>query len=682
MDGRFLRIVALQKYPETLDTGTMNLSRTFRKKEKQLKHSRKSHKTRKALPPRKSGIPPGENFYQFVNHAWLSKTKIPATKSAFGVSEEIEERIDHQIQTLVDNCISHPHSDAERMVGTLATSVLSAESDPTNLDVVHSVLQSIQAIQTPEEVAVFMGEFTKYKIRNLFYIFGQYENKHDTKYTFSIGIGALGLPDPSYYSKKSLRRGMYLSLYKRMLSRLSKRFDLPGLPSIITLERKLAAVLLKITNELPETARMGSDLQDTFRHIPFDSLMKTIGIPSWQQRLYIVESNQWLHTLNGLYEELDLDQWKLMLSLQFLLFALPWLPSSYSQLSFQFYRKELKGQEKPLPREKQAVYVVEQYASSFLSQLYVENSLDVSIKPHVISMLKDLLVSAQERVKTLDWLEPKTKEAAQEKIKKMKYLVAFPDRFEHHTVPKLSEKTLLINLLELGQWETEMQIQKLGQPISQRTGWDDAVFVVNAYYYSQANEMILPAGILNPPFYDQHQSIGKNYGGLGCIIGHEMTHAFDKEGKEYDPKGFQKRWWTPTDNRRYTMLTKDLVALYGHQKIQGFPVSGYKTLSENIADIGGMAIALRALQAKLDEMPLTQDERHQEYRDFFTSYAVSWRVKEKERKSLQALLLDKHAPSVLRVNLVVSQFQEWYDAFEIQPTDTLYIPPEKRIHIL
>ena len=193
--------------------------------------------------------------------------------------------------------------------------------------------------------------------------------------------------------------------------------------------------------------------------------------------------------------------------------------------------------------------------------------------------------------------------------------------------------------------------------------------------------MVIPAGILQDPFYDEHRSIAWNLGAIGCVLSHEMTHGFDKEGKEYDPAGFQKRWWTRTDNRNYNLQTKALIELYSKQRISGFPVSGKRTLSENIADLGGMGIALDALHKKLDSIKLTGDERKQMYRDFFTGYATSWRMKDKKKKRIQALIMDRHAPPVLRVNLIVSQFQEWYDAFDVKEGDDLYTPPEKRIRI-
>jgi predicted metalloendopeptidase len=183
------------------------------------------------------------------------------------------------------------------------------------------------------------------------------------------------------------------------------------------------------------------------------------------------------------------------------------------------------------------------------------------------------------------------------------------------------------------------------------------------------------------PFYSQSAPLGWNYGGLGCILGHEITHAFDRDGKEYDPDGFPKKWWTQGDNRAYNKRTKDLIRLFSNEKILEHSVSGSLTLSENIADLGGMAISLDALRRELEKRNVSDDERKKAYQQFFLSYAVSWRVKEKPEKVLQSLFLDYHAPPSLRVNLVVNQFDEWYEAFGIQETDPMFLPPETRIRI-
>lgn len=673
----------------SVDIGSMSLTKKHRltKKNQTRKHKHKDKSKAHSGPMTHK---PGEDFYLFVNESWLHKTRIPPTRVAFGVSEEIEQTIEVDSKKLLDDCILETKSKESKssykkslkvLLGNLTLSVQKTNQTQANLDLVKTILTSIQSISSKEEVAVVLGEFCKYKIHCLFHLYAQYENKNNTKYTFTIGTGSLGLPDPSFYFQKSLNRQKYLHAYKLFLKRIGQLFDIPNLHCIVKLERILAGVLLESQKDTLEVEKTGSQLEEEFSHIPWTIFFETLGLPSWKSTLFFIDSRRWLHTVNTLFHHLGLDQWKLLFSLEFLLNSLTWLPPPFSDVSFRFYRKLLRGQQKKLNRSIQAVYVAQQYAMPFFSRLYKEEYINPSMKPTIETMIQEFLHVAEKRLETIEWLQPITRKKAQEKIHAMKFIVAYPDEFEHHVLPHVDDTNLLTNLLELGEWQTQYELKKLGQPISQRKEWDDALFAVNAYYYEQANEMVIPSGILNPPFFDDKKSFAWNYGAIGCIISHEMTHAFDKEGKEFNPQGIQEKWWTPSDNRKYNEQTKELIELYDKQKVYGLPVSGKKTLSENIADIGGMSIALDALKLKIQSMSLTEKERNDYYKEFFTSYAVSWRVKEKKKKRIQALILDKHAPPNLRVNLVVSQFQEWYDAFDIQPENKLYIAPEKRIHI-
>jgi putative endopeptidase len=634
-------------------------------------------------------IRPGDNFYKHVNQTWLHHSTIPPTKSTFGVSEEIEKRIETQTEKLLETCVKVSHSTKEnhsyldstrKMIGTLATSVYSADISQDSLTTVKTVLGSIQNLTSKEEVAVILGEFLKYKVRTVLTMYGQYENKNNAQYTYTISTAGLGL-EASYYFRKSLQRGAAYSLYKKMIQRIGRLFGIPNLQCVVKLEKIMAGVLMRVHRDTIEYKKTGKELQEEFRYIPFSILFSTMGVHHWETRIFFVESLRWVHTVNKMFHHLGLDYWRLLLCQQFLLYSLTWLPPPYSDISFQFYKRHLRGQQEKISRREQAVYVVQQYATMFFSRLYVDEIVNKDVKPQVEDMISNIKEVGEKRLGEISWLEPKTREKAQEKIRKMKFIVAYPDTFDQHPIPTLSTTNLLTNLLTLGEAQTVYEIQKLGQPIQQRRDWDDAVFVVNAYYYTQANEMVIPAGILQDPFYDESRSVAWNLGAIGCVLCHELTHGFDKEGKEYNPEGFQKRWWTPQDNRRYNQQTKALIDLYSKQRISGFPVSGRNTLSENIADLGGMGIALDALHSNLDSMKLTGDERKQMYRDFFTGYATSWRMKDKKKKRIQALIMDRHAHPSLRVNLIVSQFQEWYDAFDIQPDDEMYIAPEKRIRI-
>jgi putative endopeptidase len=221
----------------------------------------------------------------------------------------------------------------------------------------------------------------------------------------------------------------------------------------------------------------------------------------------------------------------------------------------------------------------------------------------------------------------------------------------------------------------------VGKEVDVNRYWDDVVYSTNAHYYTETNQMILPAGSFTWPFYHEAAPIGWNYGGLGAVISHEITHAFDMDGMKYSVIGEKKNWWTTTDLKKYKKIASRLVERFGKARVLGHPVNGSLTLDENISDLGGLAIALDALKMDLIRRKASVTQEKEAYRNFFLSYAVSWRVKDSPERALQRLFMDRHAPTPLRVNYVVNQFDEWYEIFEIQVADELYLPPEERIRI-
>jgi len=658
---------ASRKHPKNL-----TLPKSFTRK-------RSGFRPRLYLP--KESINPGTDFYSYVNHDWLQKTKIPPTQVSYGVSEEIEGEIREKSLHLVERCKMSSKDPVERAVGTFVHSILDPSAPSQTRVTLQAVLASIQTVSSKEEVAVIQGEFARYQIQGFLRLGGQYETRGDTKiYTLRLGPGSLGLPDSSFYFQGSLGRSRHLSRYKKLLRRVGGLLGLSHYTCVVKLERILAGVLSMTGFDTLHTQLTGKELEAKYSHVPWDHLFKAYGLSSWRTRVLCIESLRWISTVNKFYAHLGLDYWKLFLSHQIILTALPWLPAPFSSLYFNFYRKELRGQPHPVSPRLKALALVQYRATPLMSHLYREHLVDPSIKPQANALVQDLLESAKTYLSTLRWMEPQTKEKANQKLAAMGVNVAYPETQASLSPPPLDPTNLLANLLTLGEWETTRDLDRVGQSLSNRTEWVDAIFAVNAYYYQEANEIVIPYGILAFPFFDPKASAAWNYGGLGCVLGHEITHAFDQEGKEYDPNGHQKRWWTPKDNRAYNESAKALIELYSKQTLEGIPIQGKKTLSENIADLGGMAIALEALKTYLGTTPLTQKERDQAYREFFVSYATTWRVKERHQSLIQSILVSRHAPACLRVNLIVSQFQEWYDAFGIQPEDSLYLPPEKRIH--
>lgn len=641
------------------------------------------------LPSPLEHVKPGNDFFKYINGRWLDSVRVPPYISSYGVSEEVEQLVELKVEDIIRECIQKSKvlgetkeyvETIEIAIGKLARSALNTPVQENSILSLQNMLKRLDCMRDKNDIAITMGEMARYKIKGMLWPYGQYENKRHTKYTYTLGVGAVGLPDLSYYTKTAPGKSRTLVHYALMLQELGKMLHVEGLSDIVSLESILASAIQKSFAE-NETLKTGQELQKDLPDIPFDRFFDALGLEDWKTQTFLVDSMNWMRTIQKMIRHLSLHTWKLLFASEIILHFLPFLPPPYDDIHFDLYRKRLRGQAEKIPQKKLTVQVVEDYMTPFISRLYVEKKVEKDLKKKASVFTEDILGSAKDRIETIDWLQEATRKKAKEKIEKMRISIAYPDTFAKLPVPTMGTENLLENLLLLGEWQTQYEIKRLGEKRTEQKDWDEPIFDVNAYYYSQANEFVLPTGSLYWPFYSETSALGWNHGALGCVIGHEITHAFDKEGKDYDPDGLVRRWWTVADNRAYNKKTKALIELFQAQKVYGHPVSGTLTLSENIADLGGMAIALHALRKKMAKEGAKEDEQKEAYRQFFTSYAVSWRVKEKPAKVLQSLFLDHHSPASLRVNLIVSQFQEWYDAFDIQPGNTLYIPPEKRIRI-
>lgn len=642
-----------------------------------------------SLPSDFSNSLKGKDFFRFVNGKWLHTVNVPPYISSYGVSEELEQSIQKRLRSIIQRCIgksklstepSTYDASIEVAVGLVAQSALNPHSQKKSVKILEDLLANLRCIRDASDIAKTMGEFAKYKIPGIFWLFGQYENQHQTKYTYTIGIGRVGLPDLSYYKKTAPGKGKTLLKYANLLQTVGKLLNIENLSTIIPLEELLAGAVQKSLTE-KSIQMKGSQLEKEFSKIPFTTLFEAVGLPTWRSELFFVDARNWLETIEKLFEYLPIDSWKLLFATEAILHFLPYLPPPYDDIHFSFFRKLLRGQTEKIPQKDLTIALLEDWMTPFLSKLYVNEFGEPEIKRQTARFVQELVDVAKDRLQETDWLQPSTRKEAVEKVKKMIVSIGYPDSFAKLQVPAVKSDNLLENLLQLVSWQTSYEINRLGEKRDKQRDWDEPVFAVNAYYYSQSNEMVIPLGSLYWPFYSTTAPLGWNHGGLGCILGHEMTHAFDKEGKEYDADGFPKKWWTPSDNRAYNKKTKSLIELFNQERILDHAVSGSLTLSENIADLGGMAIALGALRQYLEKEPVSEEKRKGAYQQFFLAYAVSWRVKEKPEKTVQSLFLDHHAPPSLRVNMIVSQFDEWYEAFDIVETDPMFVAPEKRIRI-
>jgi predicted metalloendopeptidase len=344
------------------------------------------------------------------------------------------------------------------------------------------------------------------------------------------------------------------------------------------------------------------------------------------------------------------------------------------------YRKELRGQSEKIPQKILTLYLVQEFLTGSLGYLYTKIYVPPCIKQDATLLVKDILQSSKERLDEVTWLEKSSREKAKKKIDNIYTGVAYPDTIERDHKISLNSQQLIQNLIVLSKKDFEKSLTKISKPLDPEK-WADPVFSVNAYYYNEGNRLILPAGILQWPFFHVAASDGWNYGGIGAVIGHELCHAFDNEGRLYDETGKKTNWWSRRDSQAYLKKTKEIIELFNKTKYYGKSVDGVLTLSENIADLAGLAMALSALKRRLSLKKVSKDIYIKELCTFFCSYAVSWRVKEKKEKIFQSLFMDVHSPASSRVNNIVSQFDEWYECFNVKPGDKLYKTPEQRIRI-
>lgn len=641
------------------------------------------------VPPNLTSKKPGYDFYAFVNGNWLSSVKVPAFRAAFGVSEELEEKIKDELSVLVNKGISLAKKGKKQKgqynlsletVGRFGLSALRPSVQVESIRLLKKMVAGIQCMRDLRDICKTFGEFARLRITGLFTIFTYYEAGKTIIAHLAISPGQLGLPDTSYYFKTAPGKSKTLLAYGKLLDDVANLLEIDKLSTVIQLESVLAKALYTTQNE-EEIIIKGSSLPSTYSTFDWQAFWEGVSFDSWKQNTVKIYSPSWISIIEKLLKTFTIDQWKELFTVQLVLHALPLLPPPFDNLHSTFYERRLRGQKEKLPQNQLTLRLLQEWMPSTMSRLYLKHYVEPSLKSTVTNFTNLVRTAAIDRIQHTNWLEPHTRKKAINKVKKMMTGVAYPEKMPEFPEINLQTDNLLKNILLLGEDSTRNDLEKLNKSLDIEHRWEDAIYAVNAYYYSEVNQMILPAGSLQWPFYHLAAPQGWNFGGLGAVIGHEMTHAFDNDGKDFNEYGVEENWWTQRDNLEYKKRTTALINLFNKAKVLGHSVNGSLTLNENISDLGGLAIALDALKLELQAQNLSKQEEKKAYQNFFIAYAVSWRIKEKQEKILQGLFLDRHAPAPLRVNLIVSQFDEWYEAFDVKVSDKLYIPPEERIRI-
>lgn len=638
------------------------------------------------IPPLQESVKPGHDFQKYVNGAWLRHVSMPPYLSSYGVSEEIEEQINQELQQIITNARKTIESEPDKniphttyLLGTLAESALNTQTQDENVKILRKLVSSLHCIRDFTDIGATLGDFMKHRTKTILDVVVVPAEKESDIYRLALAPGDLGLPDPTYQEDTGSRT---VVAQTKLLKHLGQEFDVEGLERVVAIEQSLAQAILNARGD-QEVILTGIELKTMYSAFPWDSFVASafeMSPSEFRNHKFLIFSKRWLKTLNHMCRELPLEQWKLLFSAHLILDYLALLPPPYDNLEFEFFGRRLRGQTEKTPQSHLALRLAEQWLTGSLGAAFVKQFVSPKMKSDALSIAREIRSVAAERAGATEWLEPKTRQAAKKKVQNIYLGVAYPSHITKDKTTALNPERLLENVLALSSLDFADEMKKVNQKLDPAE-WDDAVFAVNAQQQNEGNRLILPAGILRWPFFHTEATDGWNFGALGATIGHEICHAFDNDGKEYDETGNRNPWWTRAESRRQHEKTEALIQLQNKTEQFGHHLNGVLTLSENIADLGGVAIALSALKKRLAARGASKQEMKEEICNFFVSFAVSWRTKDRKEKALQSLFMDVHAPPEARVNNIVSQFDDWQECFDVKPGDRLQKDPTHRIRI-
>lgn len=614
---------------------------------------------------------PGSDFYSYVNDAWQHRVHMPVYEDSYNISNEVEDNVNRELLKCIE---SHTRTQPTHPLSILVGSIIHGHGN--NIEDLKAQLQRLTKLRTDNDIGNTIGYLNSLQCSSPIHIAIR-TNCHGHCCVY-IGEPVLGLPEHINYSHSET-----VAKYKSYLSSLGKLFDISLLDTVYATEHRFAASVFDGRGDEGRAYHF-SQLCSKYPNIPWSAIMEGYGFKDeiHTRVEYRISNVDYIQQLNADFSAILRPAWIRWLQSMLLFTFVEHLPVPYSDLHFEFYSHFLKGTLRKLPRHIYLLRILNDYVPQLLGSVCISAVSSKDIKDRVTEMVKYLKLSTCHRISNSDWLHAKTRRKALEKAKAMLFQVGYPSHWTTETDGViLTPERLLTNLFSITHRETERMIDDLRANNCGRdtSVWIDSPFIVNAYYYSDKNMLMIPAGSLRPPFFDRRRSLAWNLGGIGSVIGHEISHGFDDDGRLYDARGYSKNWWLPQDDKLYHSYVRRIIKLFDGIPYMGGVVSGKRTLDENIADLCGVSISLGALNERLKTH--TNAERLRAYRDFFTSYATSWRTKMRPKKALISLRTSEHAPAKLRVNCIVKQFDEFYEAYGIKAGDVGWVDPSERIRI-
>jgi putative endopeptidase len=639
-------------------------------------------------------VNPGRDFYQYANGGWLSRAEIPPDEAYYGVTEELQDRTRTQLIGLLDHLAKSDEvpvgSDEWKAVQLYAQAKDVKTRNVQGITPIEPELEKIEAIASLDDLYAFVQQAFLTSYAYGFYGINASPDLTDSSvYSAWYSGPSLGLPNRDYYWEDTEDNEAIRDAYRTMNAALlgfagyDEDQAKDAAAQVYNFEKRLAEPILSPEDwNDPQNYYHPRPVADLVKDNPkFDwpAFLKLIGVPDL--KTVVVTEEDYLASIDDILESTDLETIKDYLKLQVLQGTASSLTEEMGKTSFDFYATFLNGVEAQRPIEERALGDVNGALGFAVGKLYVDEYFPPEAKAAIEELVQHLISATGTRIQNLSWMSPETKETALAKLNAMGVKVGYPDTWQTYEAVNI-EESLAATMLSASLAESDRQLARIGKPVD-RSEWSMLPQEINAYYDPTNNEIVFPAGILQAPFYDYQADLAFNYGDIGATIGHEITHAFDLSGSQFDAEGNLNDWWTDEDRAKFEALMDEVAAQYSAiEALPGVFVNGDLTISENIADMGGLQIAYDALHQALAESGdpgliegMTQDER------FFVSFAFSWVEKARPEAIETQIATDEHSPYSVRGVQPSRNMDEFFTTFDIKPGDPMYLPPEERVVI-
>lgn len=648
----------------------------------------------KAIDPvnMNTDVKPGEDFFVYANGGWMQDNPIPQEYSRFGAFEVLDKKSKEQIKEIITEVSTlenlEKNSPKQQIRDFYKAAMDTNRINELGVEPIQPLLDKINNISNKEDLFNSMIELSDYGVSPGFYLFASIDEKNSTRYIPYFMQGGLGLPDRDYYTEDNAR---FKEIKKKYVEHISKMFDLADVKnseakaeSILEFETNFAeASMTRLEMRTPSATyhlHTFDSINDKFTNFGFVKYLRGVGIENIEEAN--VMQPEFLDTYDKMFAEVDLDTWKAYLKWNVINSNANLLSKDFEEANFAFFGTELSGKEKMQKRWKRVINSINGSLGEAVGKIYVEKYFPPEAKNRMEDLVANLRISLKESIKNLDWMQAETKEKALEKLGTMNLKVGYPDKWKDYSSVEITEFNYVQNVWNARKFRKEFNYNKIGKPIDEDE-WGMTPQTVNAYYSPNRNEIVFPAAILQPPFFNMNADDAVNYGAIGVVIGHEMTHGFDDQGRKYDKDGNLTDWWTEEDAKQFEEKTKVLVDQFNNYSIlDTMFIDGELTLGENIADNGGLYVSYNALLKSFEGSKEPEDIDGMNWKQrFFISYAQVWRQNIRDKELMRRLKEDVHSPGEARVNGGVVNLPYFYEAFEISENDPLYVKPENRAKI-